>query len=120
MIRPIASATVYLCVAPIDLRKQAASLALLVEQSLKRDGVVRVQQCEARSDTDFILGAQWPGLVVKAFGTTTLHLAAGGRCRHGIDGRRNPQPAARWVRCVGTGASRVALEESRIKSLKVP
>jgi len=37
MIRPIASARVYLCVAPIDLRKQAASLALLVEQSLKRD-----------------------------------------------------------------------------------
>ena len=28
---------VYLCVAPTDLRKQAASLALLVEQSLKRD-----------------------------------------------------------------------------------
>lgn len=27
----------YLCVAPTDLRKQAASLALLVEQSLKRD-----------------------------------------------------------------------------------
>jgi transposase len=37
VIRPIPSATVYLCVAAIDLRKQAASLALLVEQSLKRD-----------------------------------------------------------------------------------
>jgi transposase len=37
MIRPLAGAVVYLCVAPIDLRKQAASLALLVEQSLKRD-----------------------------------------------------------------------------------
>jgi len=37
MIRPIATAVVYLCVAPTDLRKQAASLALLVEQSLKRD-----------------------------------------------------------------------------------
>ncbi len=37
MIRPTATAVVYLCVAPIDLRKQAASLALLVEQSLKRD-----------------------------------------------------------------------------------
>ena len=37
MIRPTATAVVYLCVAPTDLRKQAASLALLVEQSLKRD-----------------------------------------------------------------------------------
>ena len=37
MIRPTAGAVVFLCVAPTDLRKQAASLALLVEQSLKRD-----------------------------------------------------------------------------------
>lgn len=37
MIRPVAAAVVYLCVAPTDLRKQAASLALLVEQGLKRD-----------------------------------------------------------------------------------
>jgi transposase len=37
VIRPTAAAVVYLCVAPTDLRKQAASLALLVEQSLKRD-----------------------------------------------------------------------------------
>ena len=37
MMRPTAAAVVYLCVAPTDLRKQAASLALLVEQSLKRD-----------------------------------------------------------------------------------
>jgi transposase len=37
MIRPTAAAAVFLCVAPTDLRKQAASLALLVEQSLKRD-----------------------------------------------------------------------------------
>jgi len=28
---------VYLCVAPMDLRKQATSLALIVEQSLKRN-----------------------------------------------------------------------------------
>jgi transposase len=37
VIRPTAAAVVYLCVAPTDLRKQAAALALLVEQSLKRD-----------------------------------------------------------------------------------
>jgi transposase len=37
MIRPSAAAVVYLCVAATDLRKQAASLALLVEQSLKRN-----------------------------------------------------------------------------------
>jgi len=34
MMRPAADVTVYLCVAPVDMRKQAASLALLVEQSL--------------------------------------------------------------------------------------
>ena len=34
MMRPSAGVTVYLCVAPVDGRKQAASLALLVEQSL--------------------------------------------------------------------------------------
>jgi len=34
MMRPSAEVTVYLCVAPVDGRKQAASLALLVEQSL--------------------------------------------------------------------------------------
>jgi len=60
MIRPTAAAVVYLCVAPTDLRKQAASLALLVEQSLKRDifapalyvGLVYLRastgRCEAR------------------------------------------------------------------------
>ncbi len=37
MIRPTAAAVVYLCVAPTDLRKQAASLALIVEQGLKRN-----------------------------------------------------------------------------------
>jgi transposase len=37
VIRPTAATVVYLCVAPTDLRKQAASLALLVEQSLKRN-----------------------------------------------------------------------------------
>lgn len=34
MMRPSAEVSVYLCVAPVDGRKQAASLALLVEQSL--------------------------------------------------------------------------------------
>jgi hypothetical protein len=34
MMRPAPDVTVYLCIAPVDMRKQAASLALLVEQSL--------------------------------------------------------------------------------------
>jgi transposase len=34
MMRPSAEVTVYLCVTPVDGRKQAASLTLLVEQSL--------------------------------------------------------------------------------------
>ena len=37
MMRPGPEVTVYLCVAPVDMRKQAASLALLVEQSLGRN-----------------------------------------------------------------------------------
>ena len=37
MMRPAAEVAVYLCVAPVDMRKQAASLALLVEQSLGRN-----------------------------------------------------------------------------------
>jgi transposase len=35
MMRPSAEVAVYLCVAPVDMRKQAASLALLIEQSLQ-------------------------------------------------------------------------------------
>lgn len=34
MMRPAAEVVVYLCVSPVDMRKQAAGLALLVEQSL--------------------------------------------------------------------------------------
>jgi hypothetical protein len=37
MMRPEAHAAVYVCVAPVDMRKQAATLALLVEQTLKRN-----------------------------------------------------------------------------------
>lgn len=36
MIRPSAEVAVYVCIEPVDMRKQAASLALLVEQSLGR------------------------------------------------------------------------------------
>ncbi len=37
MIRPSGDVVVYLCVVPVDMRKQAASLALLIEQSLGLD-----------------------------------------------------------------------------------
>jgi len=37
VIRPTAAAVVYLCIAPTDLRKQATSLALIVEQSFHRN-----------------------------------------------------------------------------------
>lgn len=43
MIRPAAAVSVYLCIEPVDMRKQAATLALLVEQALGRavfDGTV--------------------------------------------------------------------------------
>ena len=43
MIRPSAEVVVYVCIEPVDMRKQAATLALLVEQSLGRavfDGAV--------------------------------------------------------------------------------
>jgi transposase len=37
MMRPDAEVAVYICVAPVDMRKQAATLALIVEQELKRN-----------------------------------------------------------------------------------
>jgi len=37
MMRPDAHAAVFVCVTPVDMRKQAATLALIVEQALKRN-----------------------------------------------------------------------------------
>ena len=37
MMRPDTHAAVYVCVAPVDMRKQATTLALIVEQTLKRN-----------------------------------------------------------------------------------
>lgn len=37
MMRPDADVAVYVCVTPVDMRKQAATLALLVEQGLKKN-----------------------------------------------------------------------------------
>lgn len=37
MMRPDAQVAVFVCVTPVDMRKQAATLALIVEQSLKRN-----------------------------------------------------------------------------------
>jgi transposase len=37
MMRPDANVAVFVCVTPVDMRKQAATLALIVEQTLKRN-----------------------------------------------------------------------------------
>ena len=37
MMRPEPQVAVYVCMTPVDMRKQAATLALVVEQSLKRN-----------------------------------------------------------------------------------
>lgn len=37
MMRPDTHVAVFVCVAPVDMRKQAATLALIVEQTLKRN-----------------------------------------------------------------------------------
>ena len=37
MMRPDADVAVYVCIMPVDMRKQATTLALLVEQALKRN-----------------------------------------------------------------------------------
>jgi len=37
MMRPEADVAVYVCVTPVDMRKQANTLALIVEQGLKRN-----------------------------------------------------------------------------------
>jgi hypothetical protein len=36
MMRPDAHVAVFVCMTPVDMRKQAATLALIVEQTLKR------------------------------------------------------------------------------------
>jgi hypothetical protein len=41
MMRPSSDVVVYLCVSPVDMRKQAAGLALLIEQSLGRSVVTQ-------------------------------------------------------------------------------
>jgi transposase len=37
MMRPDPQVAVFVCVTPVDMRKQAATLALIVEQTLKRN-----------------------------------------------------------------------------------
>ena len=37
MMHPDANVAVYVCVTPVDMRKQASTLALLVEQALKKN-----------------------------------------------------------------------------------
>jgi len=91
---------VFLCVAPTDLRKQAASLALLVEQSLKRDVFARHCTSSAMRDaTDPDLYWERNGLVLwsKRLERERFHLAADGRGRHGVDERSAVEPTARWL-----------------------
>lgn len=53
MIRPSPAMQVYLCVEPVDMRKQAATLGLIVEQELGRG-------CSMAQCTDFpIAGVIW-------------------------------------------------------------
>jgi transposase len=68
MIHPTAAAALYLCVAPTDLRKQAASLALLVEQGLKRDVFAPVLYvfCNAKRDQIRTLYWERNGLVLRS------------------------------------------------------
>jgi transposase len=54
---------VYLCVAATDLRKQAASLALLVEQGLKRDVFAPALYVFSNARRDRILYWERNGLV---------------------------------------------------------
>ena len=57
MIRPSGDVAVYLCVVPVDMRKQAASLALLIEQSLGLDVFSAAVFCFANAKRDLILSA---------------------------------------------------------------
>ena len=101
MIRPSAAAVVYLCVAPTDLRKQATSLALLVEQGLKRNIFEPALYVfsNARRDRIRILYWERNGLVLwsKRLRERAFYLAADRRGRHGVDERRGAKSAARWL-----------------------
>lgn len=66
MIRPSGEVAVYLCVAPVDMRKQAASLALLIEQSLGLDVFSAALYCFANAKRDRVKIVYWErnGLVL--------------------------------------------------------
>ena len=66
MIRPSGEVAVYLCTAPVDMRKQAASLALLVEQSLGLDVFSAAVFCFANAKRDRVKIVTWErnGLVL--------------------------------------------------------
>ena len=83
----------YLCVAPVDGRKQAASLALLVEQSFGHnvfEPALYVFTTATRSRADLVLGAQRPVPVEQARGEAAVHLAAPVIRRDGGDERPRP------------------------------
>jgi transposase len=66
VIRPSGEVAVYLCVAAVDMRKQAASLALLVEQSLGLDVFSAALFCFANAKRDRVKIVTWErnGLVL--------------------------------------------------------
>jgi len=59
MMRPEAHAAVYVCVTPVDMRKQAATLALIVEQTLKRNIFERALYVFSNAQRDRIKIVYW-------------------------------------------------------------
>ena len=100
MMRPDANVAVFVCVAPVDMRKQAATLALIVEQTLKRNIFEPALYVFSNAQRDRIKIVYWQQersvSVEQASGRPrALHLPAPHRGRDGDDPRCATRGAAR-------------------------
>lgn len=107
MMRPGPEVAVYLCVAPVDMRKQAASLALLVEHSLGHNVFEAALYVFSNRKRDRVRIVYWErnGLCLwsKRVERQQFIWPRSGETV-AMNGRK--LNAARWLRCVGPRASR--------------
>ena len=92
MMRPDAQVAVFVCVAPVDMRKQAATLALIVEQTLKRNMFEPALYVFSNERRDRIKIVYWQQqrpvpLEQAARGPRSVHLPTSDRRRYGDDPR---------------------------------
>jgi hypothetical protein len=87
MMRPEPQTAVYLCMTPVDMRKQAVTLALVVEQSLKRNIFEPGLYVFSNATRDRIKIVYWERNQATR-GPRSIYLSARGERRDGDDARR--------------------------------